>query len=368
MIVAIADEEALWERRMLGIDVRTARAVWTAALVVLALYCVYTVRTTLLVVLFGVFFSYLVYPLFSVAQRVTGGHVPRVPLLLAVFAVIIGVLVLLGTLFGSQLAEEAQTLAAQLPKLLEPGEMQKRLPLPSILEPFRARLGGTLQRLLQGGTAQALVAARSIGTGLLHVAGNLIYVVVVPILSFLMVLDAPIIAEQTIALSKKKNAEFWSNVARGLNELLSHYVRALALLSLATVVIYSAVLSLMGVPFALLLALLAALLEIIPVFGPLIAAVSILAVAGMSGYEHMWWLVLFFVAYRIFQDYVLNPYLMSEGVNVPPILVVFGLLAGDELAGVPGIFLSVPVLAAARIVAVQIRIHRQRLLQGKAAS
>jgi predicted PurR-regulated permease PerM len=339
---------------------RTARAVWTAALVLLALYCVYTVRTTLLVVLFGVFFSYLVYPLFSLAQRVTGGHIPRVPLLVLVFAIIIGILVLTVTLFGTPLATEAQSLALQLPKLLEPGELQKRMPLPSILEPFRARLGGTLQHIVTGGTAQALAAARGIGTGLLHVAGNLIYVVVVPILSFLMVLDAPIIAEQTLALGRKKNGEFWSNVARGLNDLLSHYVRALALLSLATVVIYSAVLSLLDVPFALLLALLAALLEIIPVFGPLMAAVSILAVAGASGYEHMWWLVLFLAAYRVFQDYMLSPFLMSEGVNVPPILVVFGLLAGDELAGVPGIFLSVPVLAAVRIVAVQIRIQRAR--------
>jgi predicted PurR-regulated permease PerM len=339
---------------------RTARTVWTAALVLLALYCVYTVRTTLLVVLFGVFFSYLVYPLFSLAQRVTGGHIPRVPLLVLVFAIIVGVVVLAGSLFGTPLATEAQNLAQQLPKLLEPGELQKRLPLPSILEPFRARLGAMLQRVMEGGTAQALAAAQGIGTGLLHVAGNLIYVVVVPILSFLMVLDAPIIAEQTVALSRKKNGEFWSNVARGLNELLSQYVRALALLSLATVVIYSAVLSLMGAPFALLLALLAALLEIIPVFGPLMAAVSILAVAVVSGYEHLSWLVVFLVAYRIFQDYMLSPFLMSEGVNVPPILVVFGLLAGDELAGVPGIFLSVPFLAAARIVAVQIRIQRAR--------
>jgi predicted PurR-regulated permease PerM len=347
---------------LFGIDLRAARVVWTAALVLLALYSVYTVRTTLLVVLFGVFFSYLVYPLFSLAQRATGGHVPRVPLLVIVFALIVGVLVLAGTLFGTPLATEAQSLAQQLPKLLEPGELQKRLPLPHILEPFRARLGGTLQRLLEGGTAQALAAARGIGTGLLHVAGNLIYVVVVPILSFLMVLDAPIIAEQTVALSQKKNGEFWSNVARGLNELLSHYVRALALLSLATLVVYSAVLSLMGAPFGLLLALLAALLEIIPVFGPLMAAVSILAVAAVSGFEHLWWLVAFITAYRIFQDYMLSPFLMSEGVNVPPILVVFGLLAGDELAGVPGIFLSVPVLAAIRIIAVQIRIHRARQL------
>ena len=44
---------------------------------------------------------------------------------------------------------------------------------------------------------------------------------------------------------------------------------------------------------------------------------------------------------------MLNPYLMSDGVEVPPLLVLFGLLAGEELGGVVGIFLSVPALAAA---------------------
>jgi predicted PurR-regulated permease PerM len=52
---------------------------------------------------------------------------------------------------------------------------------------------------------------------------------------------------------------------------------------------------------------------------------------------------------------------MSEGVDVPPILVVFGLLAGEELAGIAGIFLSVPFLAALRMVAVQVRQHRAKI-------
>lgn len=343
-----------------GIDARVARAVWTAALVILVLYCVYTVRTTLLVLLFGVFFSYLVYPLFSLAQRWTGGRIPRVPLLLLVFVIIIGLLGLAGALFGTRIVSEAQNLAQTLPKLLQPGQLQQQLPLPAPLEPFRVRLAGFIQHMIQTATSQALPAVRGIGTGLLHVAGNLIYIVIVPIFSFLMVMDAPGIENVLMSLNKKKDGAFWSSLARGLNQLMSQYVRALALLSLATVIVYSVVLSLLGVQFALLLAVAAALLEIIPVFGPLIAAVSIISVAVISGYAHIWWLVIFLVAYRIFQDYMLNPYLMSEGVNVPPILVVFGLLAGDELGGVPGIFLSVPFLAAVRIVAVQIRIHRER--------
>ena len=52
---------------------------------------------------------------------------------------------------------------------------------------------------------------------------------------------------------------------------------------------------------------------------------------------------------------MLSPYLMSGGVAIPPLMVLFGLLAGEEVGGVIGIFLSIPVLAAARIAVLRIR-------------
>jgi predicted PurR-regulated permease PerM len=208
---------------------------------------------------------------------------------------------------------------------------------------------------MQGGQAQALPAARQLGVGLFHAAGNLIYVVVVPIFSFLMIRQAQAIEDFFATLARRQHGMVWTKIVRDLNFLLSRYVRALALLSLAALVVYGVVLSLLGAPFALLLAGVAGLLEVIPVFGPLAAGIAILTVALFNGYPHVWWLLAFVVGYRIFQDYVLNPYLMSEGVHVPPILVVFGILAGDELAGVAGIFLSIPVLAAARIIYGRIR-------------
>ena len=63
-----------------------------------------------------------------------------------------------------------------------------------------------------------------------------------------------------------------------------------------------------------------------------------------------------------FQDYVLNPYLMSEGVEVSPLLVIVGLLAGEQLGGVTGIFLSVPVLAALKIILIRARAFRNGLI------
>jgi predicted PurR-regulated permease PerM len=150
--------------------------------------------------------------------------------------------------------------------------------------------------------------------------------------------------------TKKQTDKALEAGPHNLDVLLSRYVRALLFLSIATFVAYSIAFSLMGVPYAMLLAGLAAVLEFIPFAGPLAASAAALVVAGFSGYDHLLWLVGFIVAYRVFQDYVLNPYLMSEGVEVSPLMVILGLLAGDQLGGVAGIFLSVPVMAALKII------------------
>ena len=84
------------------------------------------------------------------------------------------------------------------------------------------------------------------------------------------------------------------------------------------------------------------------------------AVALLGGYDHVLAILGFIALYRVFQDYVLNPYLMSEGVTVPPLMVLLGLVAGDEIGGVVGVFLSVPVLAAAKILATRIAQEWQR--------
>jgi predicted PurR-regulated permease PerM len=55
----------------------------------------------------------------------------------------------------------------------------------------------------------------------------------------------------------------------------------------------------------------------------------------------------------LIQDYVLQPYLMSSGVALHPLLVIFGVLAGEQVGGVPGMFLSIPVLATLRVIYVR---------------
>jgi predicted PurR-regulated permease PerM len=78
-------------------------------------------------------------------------------------------------------------------------------------------------------------------------------------------------------------------------------------------------------------------------------------------YAHPLWVLIFLGCYRLFQDYVLSPNLMAAGVQLHPLLVIFGVFAGAQIGGVAGVFLSIPVLAMARIVIRRIR--KQRVLE-----
>jgi predicted PurR-regulated permease PerM len=139
-------------------------------------------------------------------------------------------------------------------------------------------------------------------------------------------------------------------------------MRAILTLSLATFTSYSIFFTILQVPYSILLAALAGTLEFIPLIGPFSAGVIILIVAAVSSGPVLGALI-FLGAYRIFQDYVLSPLLMRAGTEVHPLMVLFGVFAGTELAGVPGAFLSVPALALIRIV--YRRIRQQRLAAGQ---
>jgi predicted PurR-regulated permease PerM len=91
-------------------------------------------------------------------------------------------------------------------------------------------------------------------------------------------------------------------------------------------------------------------MEFIPVVGPIVGGVLIFAVAFLSGYSHLLWLCLFLFVWRMVQDYVISPRLMSGKLELHPLAVLFGVLAGGEVAGVIGVFLSIPVLATLRIL------------------
>jgi predicted PurR-regulated permease PerM len=336
---------------MIGLDPKAARAVWSVLLIALLLYLTYRVKSVLIIFALAIFFSYMLYPLVRFLDRRSPSTRSRVFSIAVVYLLVIVLLVGAGTLIGTQMVEQASGLAQQLPGMLKSNQWLDKIPLPRWLAPYRARIVEVIQAQLQGGAHGAIPWAERVGTELLHLATNMVYLVLILILSFMFIKDAPTIRKNVdMLLARSPNLPILDGILDDLNFMLEHYIRALLILAILSFTAYSIFFSVTGVPYGVLLAGIDAVLEVIPLIGPIAGGVITLLVAGASGYTHLWWIAVFILAYRTFQDYVLNPYLLGEGVEVHPLLVIFGLLAGEELGGVAGMFFAIPILAATKIV------------------
>ena len=343
---------------MLGIERSAARYTWTAAMVLLLLWLVYQLRSTLFVFALALLFAYLLSPLVNLLDRVIPRKGTRTLALALAYLIFIGAVVLIGAQIGTRVAEEAQTLAGKLPDMMTTLEQPSTM-APEAVNSLKAQVIATIQKDWAQRSSDILRALPSAGMQFLSAASNLIYVVIVPVLAFFFLKDGDLIRGHLLEL-------FDGGALRGVVEsvmsdihlLLARYMRALVLLSLATFTAYAIAFSIMGLPFGVLLAVLAMVLEFIPMIGPLTAAVIILLVTLISG-VHFWAVVVFVVAWRMFQDYFLSVRLMGQGVQLHPLLVLLGVFGGAEVAGVAGSFLSVPVLAMARIL--YVRTRRSRL-------
>ncbi len=174
--------------------------------------------------------------------------------------------------------------------------------------------------------------------------------ILVPILAFFFLKDAREIRAATLNTTHGASRTTLTLIFDDVHAMLQSYMKALIILAAASFLAWFIFLNILGEPYSLLLAGLAGALEFIPVIGPAAALVIILVVSSATGSGGIVWLIVFWVLYRVFQDYVLNPFLMSSGVEIHPILVLFGVLAGDRLGGIPGMFFSVPIIAILKVI------------------
>jgi predicted PurR-regulated permease PerM len=344
---------------VLGIDRQAARYTWTAALVLILLWLVYQVRSTMFVFILAILLAYLLSPLVNLLNRVLPSRT-RTPGLALAYVIFVAAVVLIGVKIGSTVAEQAKAFEKDLPNRISAFEAPNPK-FPDAINTLKKQALDKLRGQVASGGSDALSTMAQAGVKFLSVASDLIFVVVIPILSFFFLKEGPMIREHILELiGDGPKRELLDDVMADVHLLLLHYMRALVVLSLATFTAYSIFFSIMGVPYSILLAVMAALFEFIPMIGPLTSGVLILLVSVISG-SHALPVLIFLLAYRVFQDYILSPHLMGQGVEVHPLLVLFGVFAGAEVAGIPGTFLSVPILALVRILYRRIRKSRMAM-------
>jgi predicted PurR-regulated permease PerM len=258
---------------------------------------------------------------------------------------------------GSRLSLEAASLANKLPDLLRSDPLS-RLPVPKRLEDMRPEVTQFVQERLnelESGIGPMLSLA---GTRIISGVGALAGFILIPIIAFFLLKDGAKIRLALLESFRGTRRLLIDNILSDIHDLLASYIRALVLLAISAFTFYSIFLGVTGAPYPILLAGCAGLLEFIPAVGPFVGAAMIIMVTGFTGYSHLAALIIFLAVYRIFQDYILSPQLMSAGVQLHPVLILFGVLAGEQLAGIPGMFFSVPAMAALRLIWIRLRSRR----------
>jgi predicted PurR-regulated permease PerM len=333
---------------MAFLDRRTAKVVLTILLFLLMLAVVYVARTVIVIFAFSILFAYLINPIVRFLQRhslffknLRGPHVLEAYLALIAFTM------LLSHGLFPDLRKSAGQLLVAIPKLTD------RISSGEIASNFGNNLGWAdeqadqirivLQRHRSNIERSAAEIERSAPAAL---AGAL----VIPILAIFFLSDGENLTNQVIHLvSRKENLAAVRSLADELHVMLQHYIRAKVILGGLSLAYCSVAMLVLGFSNAIVLGVLAGILEFIPVAGWITAA-AIIVTAGMLTHAHWIWMLALLAVWRILMDYGIAPRVMGRELEIHPLLAIFTLMVGGAVGGIVGIYLSVPLVAALRVI------------------
>ena len=216
--------------------------------------------------------------------------------------------------------------------------------------PWLPDLTGLVDRLLIELKAQARPDGREVaalGLGIIRGAGGMLTVLA---MAFYMLLAPPRPIRWLRWLFPERQRHRLDIAAVHVGDRFQRWLRAQVILSAVVGLTSFAGLLALGVPYPHLLALIAAVGELLPVFGPILAAIPAVLVAMGRSTELTLSVIALAAAIQLLENYVLVPKIMREVVGLSPLATIIGLIAGYELFGIAGALLAVPAVAALEIL------------------
>ncbi|MFN2500850.1 MAG: AI-2E family transporter [Pyrinomonadaceae bacterium] len=313
----------------------------------------------------SVFFAYLMDPLVRVIRlpfevRNWGKLMPRSLSIVIAYLIVFTVLGTAIMVIAPQVAEQGREFGANLPAYgtairTSANDVNRRFD--------RLRIPDEVQ-------AEFNRRASEIGTEITGMVGNFVigsvtylpWLLLIPILGFFFLKD---VNQFRLVILRMFPAGRWRYRAEvimaDVNTTLAAYARAqliscFIIWAICTIGFYA-----LGLKYALLLGILAGVLEFVPLLGPLTVGVfvTVTTLASDSSRKAVYVLI-FLIVLRIIHDYFTYPRIVRGGMHLHPLAVILAVLAGEQAGGIPGVFLSIPVVAVATVVYKHILEHQGR--------
>lgn len=289
--------------------------------------------------------------LYRKAKAAGAARIPYDICITAAFLIFIAVLYVIITYVLVPFAKEFKEFAASVPSIV--AEIQEAIPrleaqYNTDAMPAEARqfIASTLEKI---GAYTLSLASISL-SAFFSLASTVIELIVVPIITFYMIKMGGPFTEGFIRLFPSKYTPHISTLFREIHYVLSAYIRGqLALSALMTIVVFLGMMVL-NIPYPLVIGLLAGLVEMVPVLGPILGALPPVLLGLAQGSDVTVKVIIFYIVVQQLDAHLVMPKLMGSIIDVHPVAIILGVLLGGHLYGILGMMIAVPLLAVVQVV------------------
>ena len=329
--------------------------------VAIALWVVWVAHRVITWVLVALFLALALNPAVRFLQ--THGLRRRGAAAAVIYLAAMGVAALMAALFIPPLVDQADGLAEAAPQYVADitagrgplGFLERDYQIvEKVREATTGRGGETL------GGADTVVA---VGRGVLTAIVGFVTII---FLTLFMILEGPAWWERSLGVMPQASRPRWRNVGHQIAQTVSGYVTGNLLLSVIAGVSTTVMLLIMGVPFALALGLVVAILDLIPLAGATLAGILLASVGFLTSVTAGVVMLIFFVLYQQIENHVLQPLVYGRTVQLSPLVVLISILIGTEVAGVLGALGAIPIAGTLQILLLDWLEHRRLREVGEA--
>ncbi len=309
-------------------------------LLIVLFWFVYQLRDVITIVLTAIVIASSLEPAAHWFQR----H--NIPRLAGIIAIYLGAFLFFGTVFYlivPPLLSDIGGVFSSLPVYLD------RTFNPSAVFSFFPLFPDTFTHLFQDNIPEVGTALNQAASGFFKTAsaifGGALSFILIIVISFYLSVQEHGIENFLRVITPKEYEGYVLDVWSRSRRKIGFWLQGQLLLGILVGVLVFMGLTILGVKYALLLAILSAIFEIIPVFGPIMAAIPAIAVAFLQAPGLALGVFVFYIIVQQFENHLIYPVVVRKTVGVPPLMVVLSLLVGGTLAGFFGLLLAVPVAA-----------------------
>lgn len=331
----------------------------TAVIIVLVLLTLYLfnrykiLMDTVVTIIIALILAYLINPL---VKRLEKRGIKRSWAILIVYLGVVALFAVLGLLLIPQTVRQIRDFLVQLPTLINDTLLwinninENLFSKNAMMNTFATQMTEEMKNLFLNLQTRALEGFTGLSNSASGIISNLVRIVLAPILCFYFILDKESIIHNISGLIPIKSRAKVNNIFADIDNVNSNFVRGRIIMAFFVGVLTTIMLLIVGIDFALVIGIITFVADIIPYIGPFLGFLPAFVLALLENPIKAVWVGIFFVIIQWAENNILAPRVLSASIGMNPILILLSLVIGGGMFGVPGMVLSVPVVATAKVI------------------